>query len=279
MLSQLMLWQSAVTGWVRGRVSKSGDEGASLVEYALLLALIAVVAIGALTFLGSTVSKTVSNVGNTIALGSSGGGGGTTTTTVAPQAPSYASLVAGQLQVVASIAGGNTTVSVAATGGTTPITYSGALPNGLSWNETPTDTDGIVTVPGSFDPGQYSFSVTASNGVSPNAHVTVVLTVFSQPLGSHTFTLTTSFGGNRCTVSGTYAAKSLSMSCNDWSWITSGGWYIDNGGAWTDVTWTNAQALVNAMLNATTSNWTYTTQSYGPYYVTQVVAPSGTVAT
>ena len=48
--------------WSRGK-----DElGASLVEYALLLALIAVVAIVALGFLGHSVSNTLNNVGSSL---------------------------------------------------------------------------------------------------------------------------------------------------------------------------------------------------------------------
>jgi len=43
------------------------DEGQGLVEYGLILALIAVVAIAALTFLGGDVSSTLTNVGNTLA--------------------------------------------------------------------------------------------------------------------------------------------------------------------------------------------------------------------
>jgi len=42
------------------------DAGATLVEYALLLALIAVVAIVALQFLGGSVSNTLNTVGNSI---------------------------------------------------------------------------------------------------------------------------------------------------------------------------------------------------------------------
>jgi len=42
------------------------ETGASLVEYALLLALIAVVAIVALHFLGGSVSNTLNNVGSSI---------------------------------------------------------------------------------------------------------------------------------------------------------------------------------------------------------------------
>ena len=46
MLNQVMLWQAMIVGWARERMSNKDDAGASLVEYALLLALIAVVAIG-----------------------------------------------------------------------------------------------------------------------------------------------------------------------------------------------------------------------------------------
>ena len=42
----------------------SGDEGASLVEYALLLALIAVVCIGAVTFLGGNLDNSFSKSGS-----------------------------------------------------------------------------------------------------------------------------------------------------------------------------------------------------------------------
>ncbi len=66
MLNQIMLWQAMIVGWVRDHVSEKDDKGASLVEYALLLALIAVVAIGALTFLGTSVSHTLNNVANAI---------------------------------------------------------------------------------------------------------------------------------------------------------------------------------------------------------------------
>jgi pilus assembly protein Flp/PilA len=63
MLNQIMLWQAMIVGWARDHVPTSKDDtGASLVEYALLLALIAVVAIGALTFLGSAVTNTLQNI-------------------------------------------------------------------------------------------------------------------------------------------------------------------------------------------------------------------------
>jgi pilus assembly protein Flp/PilA len=66
MLNQMMAWQAVIVGWVRGHLPGKDDKGASLVEYALLLALIAVVAIGALIFLGGAVNNTLHNVANTI---------------------------------------------------------------------------------------------------------------------------------------------------------------------------------------------------------------------
>ena len=73
--SQLKGW-SGLSRRLRTRLTHRDETGASLVEYALLLALIAVVAIGALTFLGHTVSNTLNTVSNDIAVGAGGGGGG-----------------------------------------------------------------------------------------------------------------------------------------------------------------------------------------------------------
>ncbi len=50
--------------WLRARVNS--ERGASLVEYALLVALIAVVCIGAVTFLGRQTSQSFSNIGNSL---------------------------------------------------------------------------------------------------------------------------------------------------------------------------------------------------------------------
>ena len=59
-------WQQMVTPWIRSRFGKS-ERGAALVEYALLLALIAVVCIVALQFLGGSAAEKFSKVGNSIA--------------------------------------------------------------------------------------------------------------------------------------------------------------------------------------------------------------------
>lgn len=63
-MTQLTMLYLNVVGWFQDRLSD--ERGASLVEYALLLVLIAVVAIAALTFLGGTVANTFNNVGNAI---------------------------------------------------------------------------------------------------------------------------------------------------------------------------------------------------------------------
>jgi pilus assembly protein Flp/PilA len=54
------------TAWMRARVAQS-DRGATLVEYALLVALIAVAAIVALRALSGNVQNKFSSVGNSIA--------------------------------------------------------------------------------------------------------------------------------------------------------------------------------------------------------------------
>jgi Flp pilus assembly pilin Flp len=66
MPDQIILWQAMIVSWARDRVSDKDDTGASLVEYTLLLTLIAVVAIAALSFLGTSASHTLNNVANAI---------------------------------------------------------------------------------------------------------------------------------------------------------------------------------------------------------------------
>lgn len=65
MLNQLADLQTTLRGWLltRARVSETG---ASMVEYALLLALIAAVAIGALVILGGSVGSSLNNVNSGI---------------------------------------------------------------------------------------------------------------------------------------------------------------------------------------------------------------------
>ena len=53
-----------VSAWLQSRCKT--DQGASLVEYALLVALIAVVCIGAVTVLGTSAADKFSSVGSAI---------------------------------------------------------------------------------------------------------------------------------------------------------------------------------------------------------------------
>ncbi|MCH8985781.1 MAG: Flp family type IVb pilin [Acidobacteria bacterium] len=52
--------------WTAIQARIASDEGASLVEYALLVALIAIVAIAAITFVGTSVSGTFNDIGSSI---------------------------------------------------------------------------------------------------------------------------------------------------------------------------------------------------------------------
>ncbi len=61
MLKKIVTWPSSCTRWVGRKLFGKGEVGASLVEYALLLALIAVVAVGALFALGNGVKSSISN--------------------------------------------------------------------------------------------------------------------------------------------------------------------------------------------------------------------------
>jgi pilus assembly protein Flp/PilA len=59
-------FQQYVAPYVRARWGGNSETGASLVEYALLVALIAVVCILAITFLGRSTSDKLSNLGSNI---------------------------------------------------------------------------------------------------------------------------------------------------------------------------------------------------------------------
>lgn len=59
-----MIQYQFIASWLKSKVES--DRGASLVEYALLVALIAVVCIGAVTFLGGEAADEFSTIGNSI---------------------------------------------------------------------------------------------------------------------------------------------------------------------------------------------------------------------
>ena len=58
-------WQQHCAPYLKARFGKD-EEGASLVEYALLVALIAIVCIAAISFLGSKASTKFSSVGSSL---------------------------------------------------------------------------------------------------------------------------------------------------------------------------------------------------------------------
>ena len=58
-------WQTHCAPYLRARFGRD-ERGASLVEYALLVALIAVVCIVAITFLGRSASSKFSTVGSSV---------------------------------------------------------------------------------------------------------------------------------------------------------------------------------------------------------------------
>lgn len=59
-------WQKHCAPYLRARFGQT-ERGASLVEYALLVALIAVVCIAAITFLGNSAKSKFSSVGDSLA--------------------------------------------------------------------------------------------------------------------------------------------------------------------------------------------------------------------
>jgi pilus assembly protein Flp/PilA len=64
MMNRIAVLKTRVVGWFRRRLID--EAGASLVEYALLLALIAIIAIAALVFLGHSAANVLNNVANNI---------------------------------------------------------------------------------------------------------------------------------------------------------------------------------------------------------------------
>ncbi len=58
-------WRLCCVPWIRARCGRS-ERGASLVEYALLVALIAVVCIVAIQFIGNSASNKLSRVGSAV---------------------------------------------------------------------------------------------------------------------------------------------------------------------------------------------------------------------
>ena len=61
--------RNVITPWVRARINAKSELGASLVEYALLVALIAVVCIAAIGFLGGKAKDSFNDTGSAMVEG------------------------------------------------------------------------------------------------------------------------------------------------------------------------------------------------------------------
>lgn len=64
-MEMITYFNAWITSYIRARFGRS-ERGASLVEYVLLVSLIAVVCIAAISFLGNSASSKFSNVGSSI---------------------------------------------------------------------------------------------------------------------------------------------------------------------------------------------------------------------
>lgn len=62
-MNLISYWQKYCVPFIRARLNPQSELGASLVEYALLVALIAVVCIGAITLVGNNASSKLNSVG------------------------------------------------------------------------------------------------------------------------------------------------------------------------------------------------------------------------
>ncbi len=65
-MGPITYFKSVLAPWVRARVDARTEVGASLVEYALLAALIAVVCIVGVTYLGTRTNDKFSSIGSQI---------------------------------------------------------------------------------------------------------------------------------------------------------------------------------------------------------------------
>ena len=66
------LVKNVIAPWVRARINAKSELGASLVEYALLVALIAVVCLVGVATLGTSVNSRFSSVGSSVNVATSG---------------------------------------------------------------------------------------------------------------------------------------------------------------------------------------------------------------
>jgi Flp pilus assembly pilin Flp len=206
-----------------------GDAGASLVEYALLLALVAVVAIGALVTLGGSVSNTVDTVGSSIV--------GTVTSSSSPAnssgqlALSDPSGNAGPYDLTVPGAGG--TAQFGTSGGTGAVSFALGTATGGSNESVPSGASisgtGLLTIPGGSTAGTYEFLVEATDSASPvpaSTQLVVDLTITPPTVLVAAF----AFGSGPYPCAVGSSSTSLAGNCSTYGWLD--GYYVYVGGAW-----------------------------------------------
>ena len=205
------------------------DAGASLVEYALLLALVAVVAIGALIALGGSVSNTVDSVASGIA--------GTVTSTSNPASSSGQLALsdpsgnAGPYDLTVPGAGG--TAQFDTSGGVGPVSFALGTGTGRSGESVPSgatisDT-GLLTIPSGSSAGTYKFLVEATDSASPvpaSTQLVVDLTITPPTVLVSAF----AFGSGPYLCGVGQSPTSLAGTCSSYAWLD--GYYVYVGGAW-----------------------------------------------
>lgn len=206
-----------------------GDAGASLVEYALLLALVAVVAIGALVTLGGSVSNTVDSVGSSIA--------GTVTSSSSPASSSGQLALsdpsgnAGPYDLTVPGAGG--TAQFSTSGGTGAVSFALGTATGSSGESVPSGASisgtGLLTIPGGSKAGTYEFVVEATDSASPvpaSTQLVVDLTITPPTVLVAAF----AFGSGPYPCAVGQSPTSLAGACSSYGWLD--GYYVYVGGAW-----------------------------------------------
>ncbi len=212
---------------LRRRVCRRCDNGASLVEYALLLALIAVVAIGALVFLGNSVSNTLNTVANSVGSTSDGSAGSGTAASFEVVNPGGGTSDPFTFFVFSS--GGSTSSSFSSENGTGEVTYSlHNAPQGVSL----TDKPPVLTVDSSVRPGTYSFQVIATDSAAPPDTATRDVTLTVEPFAALVGSLVGITSGDGCVVG---SGTSLKGTCSSYSWLEGGGLYIYDGSSWKQI--------------------------------------------
>ena len=104
-------------------------------------------------------------------------------------------------QVAPTITSSNSTSVISGTGGTFQVTATGnpntftyslsGQPTGVSMNS----SSGLMSIAGTVAAGTYTYTVTVSNGVNPNATQSFTLTVNAIPVVTYTLTVNNGSGG------------------------------------------------------------------------------------